>query len=64
MRNISPNLAEKIETGKNRFDAYLKQMILTTFSFDLVDDTSITKYISSLASKDSAQVTAVYLSNC
>ena len=53
MRNIGPNLAEKIETGKNkRFDAYLKQMILTTFSFDLVDDTSITKYISSLASKD------------
>ena len=53
--SIGPNLAEKIETGeKKRFDAYLKQRILTTFSFDLVDDNSITKYISYLASKDSA----------
>ena len=53
--NIGPNLAEKIETGKTkRFDVYLKQRVLTTFSFRLMDDKSIAKYISSLASKESA----------
>ena len=52
--NIGPKLAEKIETGnKKRFDACLKQRVLTTFSFSLVDDKSIIKCISSLASKDS-----------
>ena len=52
--NIGPKLAEKIETGnKKRFDAYLKQRVLTTFSFSLVDDKSIITCISSLASKDS-----------
>ena len=53
--NIGPNLAEKIETGKTkRFDVYLKQRVLTTFSFRLMDDKSIAKYISSLATKESA----------
>ena len=53
--NICPNLAEKIETGKTkRFDVYLKQRVLTTFSIRLMDDKSIAKYISSLASKESA----------
>ena len=50
--NIGPKLAEKIETGnKKRFYAYLKQWFLTTFSFSLVDDKSIIKCVSSLASK-------------
>ena len=53
--NIGPNLAEKIETGETkRFDVYLKQRVLTTFSFRFMDDKSIAKYISSLASKESA----------
>ena len=53
--NIGPNLAENIETGKmKRFDMYLKQRVLTTFSFRLMDDKSIAKYISSLASIETA----------
>ena len=53
--NIGPKLAEKIETGnKKRFDANIKQRVLTTLSFSPVDDKIVIECISSLASKDSA----------
>ena len=55
--NIGPKLAEKIETGnKKRFDAYLKQRVLTTFSFTLVDDKSIIKCVSAEAPKMRSRV--------
>ena len=45
--NIGPKLAEKNEPGnKKSIDAYLKQRVLTTFPFSLVDDKSIIKCIS------------------
>ena len=45
--NIGPKLAEKNEPGNKKcIDAYLKQRVLTTFSFSLVDDKSIIKCIS------------------
>ena len=60
--NIGPKLAEKIETGnKKRFDANIKQRVLTTLSFSPVDDKIVIECISSLASKDSAGHGGIFL---
>ena len=48
--NIGPELAEKVafNTNKNS-DMYLKKHILTTFSFDLVNENDTLKHMASLA---------------
>ena len=53
--NIGPELAEKVafNTNKNS-DMYLKKHILTTFSFDLVNENDTLKHMASLASKNSS----------
>ena len=51
--NIGPKLADKINTeNKKCFKNYLNR-ILTSFAFDLVDESIITKHISTLRTKNS-----------
>ena len=53
--NIGPKLAEKIDTeNKKSFDSYLKERVLSSFTFSLVDHNTTLKCISSLASKKSS----------
>ena len=51
---IGPKLADKINTeNKKCFENYLKNRILTSFAFDLVDESIVTKHISTLRTKNS-----------
>ena len=52
--NIGPKLADKINTeNKKCFEKYLKIRILTSFAFDLVDESIVIKHISTLQTKKS-----------
>ena len=52
--NIGPKLSDKINTeNKKCFENYLKNRILTSFAFDLVDENIVTKHISTLRTKNS-----------
>ena len=50
--NIGPKLADKINIeNKKCFENYLKNRILTSFAFDLVDESIVIKHISILRTK-------------
>ena len=52
--NIGPKLDDKINTeNKNFVENYLKNRILTSFAFDLVDESIVIKHISTLQTKNS-----------
>ena len=57
--NIGPKLADKINTeNKKCFENYLKNRILTSFAFDLVDESIVIKHISTLRTKNPTAMTA------
>ena len=50
--NIGPKLAGKINTeNKECYQNYFKNRILTSFAFDFVDESIVTKHISTLCTK-------------
>ena len=50
--NIGPKSADKINTeNKKCYENYLKNRILTSFAFDLVDESIVIKHISTLRTK-------------
>ena len=51
--NIGPKLADKINTEKKCFENYLKNRILTSFAFDLVDESIVINHTSTLRTKNS-----------
>ena len=52
--NVGKDLAAKIPVGNKSFEAYLKQNIMTSFSFDLVQHNEVDKIINEFKPKTSA----------
>ena len=52
---IGPKLAENIKAyDKRGYETYLKKCVLTSFSFNLVDENDVMKYLTTLRSKNSS----------
>ena len=58
---IGPKLASNITTDNKRgYETYMKERVLTSFTFNLVEESDVTKYLTTLRTKNSSATSKVF----